>query len=199
MYNSNVKGRSSSYIKKLVLVSMLSGISIFLGLSGLGFITLPIFRVTIMHIPVIIGGILEGPIVGGLVGLIFGLFSMYQNITAPGPTSFIFWNPIIALIPRILVGIVAYYVYQLIKSKIKNKKIAIGVASLIATLTNTIGVLGLTYIIYLEKYAEALSISTSAVGYTLLGVGTTNGIPEAIISALICIPVIIGAQKVLNK
>lgn len=74
-----------------------------------------------MHVPVIIGAIIEGPVVGALVGLVFGLFSMYQNFTAPGPTSFIFWNPIIAIIPRVLVGIVAYYVYRTLYNKIKRK------------------------------------------------------------------------------
>ena len=28
-------------------------------------------RITIMHIPVVLGGILQGPMVGGLTGLIF--------------------------------------------------------------------------------------------------------------------------------
>ena len=74
-------------------------------------------NLTIMHIPVIIGAILEGPLVGGSIGLIFGLFSMYQNITAPNLTSFIFTNPMIALLPRILIGIVTYYVYDFIKSQ----------------------------------------------------------------------------------
>ena len=96
---------------------MLGGISIFLGLTPLGIIHLPVMNLTIMHIPVIIGAILEGPLVGGSIGLIFGLFSMYQNITAPNLTSFIFMNPMIALLPRILIGIVTYYVYAFIKSQ----------------------------------------------------------------------------------
>lgn len=105
--------------RKLVVIGMLSGISIFLGLTGLGFINIPPVKATIMHIPVIIGAIIEGPIVGGLIGLVFGLFSMYQAFTAPMPTSFMFWNPIIALVPRILIGVVSYYVYA---SMIKGSK-----------------------------------------------------------------------------
>lgn len=196
MIQSKEMGKSREQIRKMVVVSMLSGISIFLGLSGLGFVTLPAFRLTIMHIPVIIGGIIEGPIVGALVGLIFGLFSMYQNFTAPGPTSFIFWNPIVALVPRILVGIVAFYVYNLLKNKLKNHKLSIGIAAIAATLINTIGVLGFTYIFYLNDYAQALNISPNIVGATLLGVGVGNGIPEALLSALITIPVIIGVLKI---
>lgn len=187
---------STSKTRRLVLIGALGGISIFLGISGLGLIRLPIFSLTIMHIPVIIGALLEGPVVGIAVGLIFGLFSMYQNITAPGLTSFIFWNPIIALIPRILIGIVAYYSFKLLKSKVKNIGVCAGIASILATLTNTIGVLGLTYILYLDKYAQAREISREAVASTLLAVGLTNGIPEAIASALITIPIVVTMLKI---
>lgn len=196
MIQSKEIGKSREQIRKMVVVSMLAGISIFLGVSGLGFVTLPAFKLTIMHIPVIIGGIIEGPVVGALVGLIFGLFSMYQNFTAPGPTSFIFWNPIVALVPRVLVGVVAFYIYKILKNKIKNQKLSIGIAAIAATLVNTVGVLGFTYIFYLDKYAEALGISSNIVGTTLLGIGVGNGIPEALLSALITIPVILGIIKI---
>ena len=189
------KKKSSSKTRRLILIGALGGISIFLGVSGLGLIRLPIFSLTIMHIPVIIGALLEGPVVGISVGLIFGLFSMYQNITAPGLTSFIFWNPIVALIPRMLIGIVAYYSFKLFKSKIKNTGVCAGIAAVLGTLTNTIGVLGLTYILYLDQYAQAREISREAVAGTLLTVGLTNGIPEAIVSALITIPIVVTMLK----
>ena len=189
------KKKSSSKTRRLVLIGALGGISIFLGVSGLGLIRLPIFSLTIIHIPVIIGALLEGPVVGISVGLIFGLFSMYQNITAPGLTSFIFWNPIVALIPRMLIGIVAYYSFKLFKSKIKNTGVCAGIAAVLGTLTNTIGVLGLTYILYLDQYAQAREISREAVAGTLLTVGLTNGIPEAIVSALITIPIVVTMLK----
>ncbi|WP_366522627.1 ECF transporter S component [Clostridium sp.] len=86
----------------------------------------------------------------------------------------------------------------MIKFKHNNKEeaLSIGTASVLATLTNTVGVLGLTYIFYLERYATALGISEHAAKLTLLGIGVTNGIPEAFISALISIPVILGVRKI---
>ncbi|MGL4451925.1 MAG: ECF transporter S component [Sarcina sp.] len=238
---------------------MLSAISIFLGLSGLGFITIPPIKATIMHIPVIIGAIIEGPVVGALIGLVFGLFSMYQAFAAPLPTSFVFWNPIIAIVPRVLIGIISYYVYIAafksttknikvtafigalilgvlgflattgiakllnidhmpahiigivigiilfigviiifgkIKGKNKSAILSIGIAAVIGTMVNTIGVLGLIYIIYLDKYAHALEISTGAAGATIMGIGITNGIPEAFISAIITVPVVLAVKKI---
>ena len=55
-------------VRQLTTIGLLSAISIFMGLSGLGFIPLPFMKATIMHIPVIIGAVLEGPIVGATVG-----------------------------------------------------------------------------------------------------------------------------------
>lgn len=188
---------SSSRTRKIVTAGALGGFSIFIGLTHLGFIPLVVFNLTIMHIPTIIGAILEGPIVGATIGLIFGLFSMYQNYTAPTSlTYFIFLNPIVAIIPRVLIGIVTYYVYALFKNKFNNKSIPVGIAAVMGTLTNTIGVLGLTYLIYLERYAVALNISEAAVSSTLLGIIVSNGIPEAVLSGLVTIPIIRIMQKI---
>lgn len=183
-------------LRQMVIVGMLSGISIFMGLTGLGFIPLPFMKATIMHIPVIIGAIVEGPVVGALVGGVFGLFSMYQAFTAPGPTSFVFYNPIIAVLPRVLIAIVAYYVYRVLKNKFKKESLTVGIAAILATLTNTVGVLGLTYVFYLEKYSQAIGIAPSATGTALATIGVSNGIPEAILSAVITIPVIATLKKI---
>ncbi len=83
-------------------------------MTPLGFIPVGPTRATIMHIPVIIGAIMEGgPIVGGLIGLIFGLFSIFQAVMNPTPVSFVFLNPIVSILPRVLIGIVSYYIYTL--------------------------------------------------------------------------------------
>lgn len=193
------KMTASEKTRRLVIIGALGGISIFLGVSGIGIIRLPLFSITVMHIPVIIGALLEGPFVGAAIGLIFGLFSMYQNFTAPGLTSFLFWNPIIALIPRVLIGIVAYYSFKLLSTKLKNTAISATISSILATLTNTIGVLGLTYVLYLDRYAAAKEISRGAVAGTLLAVGLTNGVPEAIASALIAVPIVVTMLKMKKK
>ncbi|MDT7936449.1 ECF transporter S component [Clostridium perfringens] len=101
-----------------------------------------------------------------------------------------------------MIGVLFFLASMIIMFKFKHKNkeeaLSIGTASVIGTLTNTIGVLGLTYVFYLEKYASALGISEHAAKLTLAGIGVTNGIPEAFISALISIPVILGVRKILR-
>ena len=182
--------------RQITMIGMLSAISIFLGLTGLGFIPIHPIKATIMHVPVIIGGIIEGPIVGALVGLVFGLFSMYQAFTAPMPTSFIFWNPIIALLPRILIGIVSYYSYKFVKSKFNNESLSISIAAILGTLTNTIGVMGLVYIIYLDRYAKILNLSKGAATKGIWVVIGLNGSIEAIVSAVIVTTITVTIFKI---
>ncbi|MDY6868152.1 MAG: ECF transporter S component, partial [Chloroflexota bacterium] len=58
--------------RRIVIAGVMSAISIFLGITHLGFI--PWFSgasLTIMQVPVIIGAVLEGPLVGLIIGLFF--------------------------------------------------------------------------------------------------------------------------------
>lgn len=112
MISNSVKSFS---VRKMAIVGVLGAISAILGLTPLGFIPVGPTKATIMHIPVIIGAIVEGPFVGALVGLIFGLFSMIQAVMNPTAISFVFLNPLVAIVPRVLIGIVAYYAYVLFK------------------------------------------------------------------------------------
>lgn len=107
-----MKNKKDFNVRKMVIVGVLGAISVVLGMTPLGFIPVGPTRATIMHIPVIIGAILEGPVVGALVGLIFGAFSIFQAITNPTPVSVVFLNPLVSILPRILIGIVTYYVYE---------------------------------------------------------------------------------------
>ncbi len=193
-------------VRRLVIIGMLGAISIVLGLTPLGFIPIPFspVRATIMHIPVIIGTIMEGPFVGFCVALVFGATSMYQAATNPTPVSFVFLDPLVAIVPRLLIAVICHYAYTGVKRALsqKDEKMAIrvssGIAAGLGTFTNTAGVLGMIYLRHGAPYGEALGISPEGVGAFLLGVGATNGIPEIIVAILIVVPVI-GALKKMYK
>ncbi len=179
--------------RQLTVIGMLSAISMILGLTGYGFIPLPMAKATIMHIPVIIGSILEGPLVGAIAGLIFGLFSLFQNITNPNLLSFAFINPLVSILPRILVGIIPYYCYKL---TFKNHELfRIGFSAAIGSLTNTFGVLYMIYFLYAAHFATAKGINPDTVLTAITGIGLTNGIPEAIVSVVIAVPLIRAIKR----
>lgn len=119
---SNVYAKSSFNVRKMAIIGVLGAISAVLGMTPIGFIPVGPTNATIMHIPVIIGAIVEGPIVGMLVGLIFGIFSLIRAITTPTIISPVFYNPLVSILPRVLIGLVSYYTFVAVRRM--NKKTA---------------------------------------------------------------------------
>lgn len=193
MINNSIKNRRVK-TKNLTTIGMLSAICVVLGLTGYGFIPLPGIKATIMHVPVIVGSIIGGPIVGMTIGFIFGIFSIMQNITTPNLLSFAFINPLVSVLPRVLIGLTSYYVYKL--SFIKNHNIRIGLATVVGSLTNTFGVLTMIYILYAVKFAAAKGIDPSVAANTIYLLGLINGVPEAIIAVIITVPVVLAIKKI---
>ena len=195
--------------RKLAVIGMLGAVSIVLQLTPLGFIVLPFspVRATIMHVPVIIAAIVEGPVAGILVGLIFGGFSMYNAAVSPvSPVSFVFLDPLVAILPRLLIGVTSYYAYVAIKSALASRfgektaaVSASGFAAVIGTLTNTIGVLSAIYLRHIAQFAEALSIAPETVGAFIVGIGMSHGLPEIIVALLIVIPVVQGVSRLYRR
>jgi uncharacterized membrane protein len=116
--------------RQIAFAGVLGAITVALGLMPVGgFIQIPPVSVTTMHIPTILAGVLEGPAVGGIVGGIFGAFSFWRAQTAINPADkLIFTNPVIAFIPRILIGVVAYYVFALVRGKKGEVAVSAGTA-----------------------------------------------------------------------
>ncbi len=184
--------------RQIAVIGMLSAISIVLGATGFGFIPLPMAKATIMQIPVIIGAILEGPIVGATVGLIFGIFSIVQNLTNPtSALSFAFINPLVSVLPRVLIGITTYYSYK--NRIIKNNIVNTGIGAAVGSLTNTVGVLGMIYVIYAAQYAEKFGIEANAAAGAIFTIALTNGIPEAVVAVVITIPIVLAVRKIMKK
>ncbi|MBN1135188.1 MAG: ECF transporter S component [Anaerolineae bacterium] len=128
----------------LAIAGIFGALAIVLAFTPLGLIPVPnpTEAATTLHLPAIVAGILSGPIVGGLVGLVLAISSWYLY----GATFITFadGNLLVALLaaflPRILIGILAYYAYRSLR---RWRPLAAGVAGLVGTLTNTVGVLGI--------------------------------------------------------
>ena len=194
--------------KTLVLMSVLIAIQIILNFTPLGLIPLGFMNATTLHIPVIIGAIFMGPVVGGILGGVFGILSIITNTIRPNVTSFVFspfitvgdisGNPmslVVALVPRILIGITAYYAFRWLSKLDKRKVIAYVGAGIVGSLTNTIFVMGGIYLFFGKAYAMAKEVDFSALFGVIMGVVGIQGIPEAIVAGVL----VLGIGKVLGK
>ena len=165
-------------VRKIVTAGVLSAIAILLGWTRLGFIPVPTpaGNATIMHVPAIVGGVMEGPLVGGIVGTLFGLFSFLQA-TVP-----MFKDPLVAVLPRIFIGVTAWLAYAGVKRF--NERLALVTAAVVGTLTNTVGVLTM---------AVLRGYMAPGVAWT---VGLTHGLPEVIVAAILTVAIVVAWKRV---
>ncbi|SJZ36597.1 Uncharacterized membrane protein [Pilibacter termitis] len=164
-----------------------------------------LIKPTILHIPVIIASIVLGPRLGGLLGLWWGINSVTIATVTAGPTSFLFTpflpvpnsthgdvrSLLIAIVPRILVGILPYFIYKLFSSK-KPSRIGLSISGIVGSMTNTIFVLSAIYVIFGKILGWGLKT-------VLTSIVATNSLAEAIIAAILVAGVTPAVLKVYKK
>lgn len=184
--------------KWMVSVALMAAIVIVLANTPLGMIQLPVIKATTVHIPVIIGAILLGPSAGAILGAVFGICSLISNTMAPTLLSFAF-SPFMSTtgIPgaikaiwisvgcRMLIGIVAGWLWILLDRIKVNQLIALPIVGFVGSIVNTVAVMGSIYLLFAKQYAEAREVGISAVWGLIMGTVTASGIPEAIAAAVL--------------
>ena len=133
---------------ELVLTALFTAIIVVMASTPLGFIPLVVINATTLHIPVIIGSLFLGPKKGGFLGGVFGLTSLIKSSLGAASLSAFVFSPVaalsmlphdtafaaillvlkstfIAVVPRILIGVVPYFVYVGIKKAIGSDKKAV--------------------------------------------------------------------------
>ena len=188
----------------LVQLSLFSGIIVIMAFTPfIGYIPLGFTRATILHIPVILGSLMLGPKKGAFLGGVFGLTSLINNTINPTATSFVFspfisigelhggiYSLIICFVPRILIGIIPYYLFKLVKGRQENPSrgrliTSFGIASIAGSLTNTLLVMNMIFFFFRKSYAQANEVPIATLYSFILGIIGINGIPEAIVAAII--------------
>lgn len=122
---------------ELVLTALFTAIIVIMAFTPLGYIPLVVINATIIHIPVILGALFLGPKKGAFLGFVFGLTSFINNTFKAATASAFVFSPVLAynvagvsgifkslyicFVPRILVGIVPYFIYVLIRRALKGE------------------------------------------------------------------------------
>lgn len=203
--------RNHQSIKQMILTATFISIIVMMSLiPWLGLINFGFISITTLHIPVIIGSIILGFKRGALLGFVFGLMSFINNSWYnPGLLSFLF-SPVhpvpfttepnflsllIVFVPRIILGILPSVSYNYVFKKLKNRTIVLIIVSILSTLMHTALVLGGILLIFKDiKVSDTLNITYQ---FTLSLVAA-NGIPEAILAAIVVTLVIIRIDPALE-
>lgn len=191
-----------------VTVALMMAIVILLANTPLGMIQLPIVKATTVHIPVIIGSIVLGPMAGAILGATFGICSLISNTMAPTLLSFAF-SPFLSTTGfvgvlkaiwvsvgcRTAMGFATGWLWMLLKKLKVNQNIALVIAGFIGSMFNTIFVMGSIYVLFANQYAQAKEVAVTAVFGLIMGTVLASGVPEAIAAAIL----VIALGKVLIK
>lgn len=176
------KNNAQFKTNELVLTGLFTAIIIIMAFTPLGYIPLVVINATIIHIPVILGSLFCGPKKGAFLGFVFGFTSCLKATIVGGTLSSFVFSPVlaaslvgtsgifkslfIAFVPRILVGVIPYFVYIGIKKVLASEK-----KNLWGTVLNVLMSVFLAFGVYafLGKMSESLSQAAA------LGIGIAVG------------------------
>ena len=131
------------------------------------------------------------------MGLCAGTASLLRALLMPNsPLDPFFINPLVSVIPRICIGLVAAFVFALLHRKLKvNRIVSSSIAAGFGMFTNTLLVIGSLYLLYGQGVTGILGAGfVVALGAIFL----SNGLLELTVAAII-IPIIYSAYSRYNK
>ncbi|UQS86380.1 ECF transporter S component [Nicoliella spurrieriana] len=153
-------------------------------IPGLGYIPFGPLSLTIIPVTVILAAVLLGTTDGMLIGGIWGIITFIRAFFWPTSplAQYVFINPLVSILPRILIGLVAGVIFNRI-IRYNHRKAWLAIVGGLGSLTNTIFLLGMIYVFYHGYAHELYHINVKALLPYLLTVLATNGLLEALIAA----------------
>ncbi len=180
--------KNKKKLTRLTVCAMFAALTVVMTVTPyFGYITYGgVIEITTLHIAVILGGCVLGKKYGALLGGIWGVTCIMRALTNTALYG-LFLNPLISVVPRIIVGFVAGLLSEkLLKTKIP-KGVSLGITAAVSTLTNTVLVLSAIYFFgdMINTYADLYEL-VKTVFSTVIGI---NGLIE-LAGAVILVPAI---------
>ena len=187
--------KSKMSVQYLARLAMLLAIVIIFTVFNIANIPVGPIVATVYQVPVIIGACLLDVKAGAILGGAWGLLNFWLAIT--GQTTDVvaltaisehpFGYFCVSFLPRIAVGIVAGLLAKALSGK--DRTVSYLITGALGSLTNTVGYLGLLYVLFRDLLARVYAIDMGAVVKMVLSVATTNGLVEAVVSAILTLAV----------
>lgn len=186
--------------RHMVLTALFIALILLLGFTPLGMIPLGFINVTILCLPVIIGTIMLGLKTGMILGFCFGTVSAMSAFGIAGTPSalastLVAASPLLALVlcyvPRLVVPMAVYGMFRFMTRRNPDSRNAVPVAAAVGSLSNTVLYLGMMLLFYVMagiEYANLLAL--------IGGTGLIAGTAEALVAAVISLPVVNALRKI---
>ena len=184
-------------------LALLTAIILVMAFTPLGYLKTAGLEITFLTVPVVIGAILTGPAGGAFLGGVFGLTSFFQaasGLSAFGATLFNL-SPIstflLCLVPRILVGLIAGWVFKGLQRVQKSGVLGSIVASLAGPISNTVMFMTLLVLLF-RGFILELQQGTPLFPFLVAFVGL-NGLVEAIACTVLGAAISIPLRTIISR
>lgn len=184
--------RKSQVIAINALLCALVLLFVFFPLS-IGVLSLAIIPI----IAIIVSAEIMGIFNGMLTGLFFGIVSLISAFVRPNVLSFAFYNPLVSILPRILIGVVAFLVAKAVAKMLPRlpKIFSYAAGACFGVITNTVGVLGMILLFYNGRMMSGGSAITFP---WVMGIVVSNSILEVVVCTLVTPPIVLALTKALK-
>ncbi len=178
---------TNSKVRQTALTAILAAIVILMAFTPLGYLRMGPVSITFLVIPVVIGGIVLGPVRGAFLGAVFGATSFIQcfGMDAFGTALFAL-NPAATaaacFAPRILIGVVAGLLFPALKRF--GEAAAFVCTAVAGTLTNTILFIGMVVTFFRNSYFGGSPFWTVFLGFFSFNVALELAVGVAASAAL---------------
>ncbi len=196
--------------KDIAITALFVAIIVVMTLTPLGMIPLPMVSINLVLIPIIVCSQLKNIKIAFLVSTAFGLCSFANAYLKPNWLYFAIQNPLVSVVPRMFIGIVAFAVYHGLKKLMdkkddNSKSLGFGnryfgnllpstLSALAGVVTNTVLFLGSMWLLYSGK-----TTPNGVVGFELImSIVGLNTLVELIVTALVVPLVVSSLEKALR-
>lgn len=191
----NNRQNQTNRLAKLGIITAILLIQNFVPL--LGNIPIPPLNPTIIHVTVIVATIVMGTKDGMIAGFIWGVIRFARALAMPAtPLDPLIWvNPMISILPRVLIGLSTGLLFHFLQKRFKSNKMSIAISAFVGSMTNTIFVMLFIYIFFNADIGRLMNIDMSNIAYGLMVIIVTSGIPEAIVASILAPLIVKPLQK----
>lgn len=160
---ANNSNANSGKVHQITLTAILAAIIVLLAFTPLGYLRLGVVSITFLTVPVVVGGIVLGPLYGGALGAVFGLTSLAQCFMGDvfGATLFNL-NPVCTitacLVPRILIGVIAGLLFPAIRRADQGGIVSFTASAIAGAVTNTVFFVGMVAVFFQNSYFGGSSL-----------------------------------------
>ena len=189
----NSRADNKAMVRTLSITGLMIAVSFIMSIPPWGTIPTPFAAATIAFLPAIVTVMLEGFVPGLVVGAAAGTFSMVRAFVAPmGILAPFFQNPLVSVLPRAMIAVTVFFVFRmLIKMKLPRVA-AVGVAAAVGSITNTVGALGIMWLVYAVPLQQTVWDNTAhaTVWAFFAVVLTTNAVAEVAANTVLAVLIV---------